>query len=87
MSIMSIMSIRSPKHRQTEMCNPTDAIASKKFTMISYRGSLVNSHLALQTIAQRRRKSVLSEEKEIVLIENESGSFDFIIDIQNNNIR
>ena len=45
-----------------------------------YRGSLVNSHLALQTIAQRRRKSVLSEEKEIVLIETESGSVDFIID-------
>ena len=50
--------------------------------MILYRGSLVNSHLALQTIAQRRKKSVLSEEKEIVLIENESGSFDFIIDIK-----
>ena len=51
-----------------------------KVSIILCRGSLVNSHLALQTIAQRRRKSVLSEEKEIVLIETESGSVDFIID-------
>merc|ERR1712110_704888 len=48
-------------------------LRSNKQSYVSiHRGSLVNSHLALQTIAQRRKKSVLSEEKEIVLIENES---------------
>ena len=54
----------------------------ERISIIFHRGSLVNSHLALQTLAQRRRKSVLSEEKETVLIETESGSDKLIFDIR-----
>lgn len=59
-------------NRQSYISMHSGLRSNKQSYVSIHRGSLVNSHLALQTIAQRRRKSVLSEEKEIVLIENES---------------
>ena len=40
---------------------------------IYVRGSLVNSHLALQSIAEKRRPSVTSDGREVVIVEAEDA--------------
>eukprot|EP00092_Neocalanus_flemingeri_P041880 GFUD01045614.1.p1 GENE.GFUD01045614.1~~GFUD01045614.1.p1 ORF type:complete len:717 (-),score=114.69 GFUD01045614.1:192-2342(-) len=59
-------------------------LRSNKQSFVSiHRGSLVNSHLALPIISEKRRASVLSEEKEMMVLESGGGMLAVLKEMMN----